>query len=98
MAKVIIEFTGSWRGYGKGEVAGFEEDVAQSLVDGGRAQLYEGRKAGKPGGAKPKSTAASKGPATNEAPQPGPVSGPAPGETDLDTNSEGGDSEDDDKP
>ncbi|MBV6287363.1 hypothetical protein [Pseudomonas aegrilactucae] len=73
MAQVIVEFTGSWRGYGKGEVAGFEEDLAQSLVDGGRAQLYEGKKSGKSGGGKAKTPPAGKGPA-----QPGPLVGPLP--------------------
>ncbi|BBT38927.1 hypothetical protein [Pseudomonas putida] len=72
MAKVIVEFTGSWRGYGKGEVAGFEEGVAQSLVDGGRAQLYD-KKGAKSGGAKGKA-----GAVTKEPTQPGPSSGAAP--------------------
>lgn len=66
MEKVIVTFTGAWRGYSKGEVAGFEKEVAESLVEGGRAELYEGKKAGKAAG-KPKSAAA---PAA--APQPGP--------------------------
>lgn len=86
MAQVIVEFTGSWRGYGKGEVAGFEEDLAQSLVDGGRAQLYEGKKSGKSGGGKGKGGAATKVPA-----QPGPLAGPLPN-TDA-----GGDDENDDE-
>jgi|UPI000696E7F7 hypothetical protein len=89
MAQVIVEFTGSWRGYGKGEVAGFEEDLAQSLVDGGRAQLYEGKKSGKSGGGKGKGAAAVKGPA-----QPGPVVGPPPN---VDAE-DGGENDDDDKP
>ncbi|QIH09272.1 MULTISPECIES: hypothetical protein [unclassified Pseudomonas] len=75
MAQVIIEFTGSWRGYGKGEVAGFEEDVAQSLIDGGRAVAYEGGKGGKKG----KSRApAPGGEQSGTTPQPGAESGPAP--------------------
>ncbi|MFV3383113.1 hypothetical protein [Pseudomonas sp. NY15354] len=68
MAKVIVEFTGSWRGYGKGEVAGFEEEVAQSLIDGGRAQLYD-KKGAKSGGAKSKTA-----PVAKESTQPGPSS------------------------
>ncbi|WP_433884892.1 hypothetical protein [Pseudomonas vranovensis] len=89
MAKVIITFTGSWRGYGKGEVAGFEEDVAQSLIDGGRAELYEGKKNGKPGGGKGKSAPAAKGPA-----QPGPPTEPPPDEGSDNTDPE----DDEDKP
>lgn len=63
MAKVIVVFTGSWRGYGKGEVAGFEEEVAQSLIDGGRAELHEGKKAGKSGAGRVKTGQAAKEPA-----------------------------------
>lgn len=73
MAKVIVTFTGSWRGYGKGEVAGFEEDVAQSLIDGGRAELYEGKKTGKSGGSKGKAP-----PGAKEPPQSGPSTEPPP--------------------
>ncbi|MFO3723954.1 hypothetical protein [Pseudomonas sp. HLMP] len=77
MAKVIVVFTGSWRGYGKGEVAGFEEGVAQSLIDGGRAELYEGKKAGKSGGGKGKAAPAAKGPAqSGPSTEPPPDSGP----------------------
>ncbi|WP_095153961.1 hypothetical protein [Pseudomonas sp. Irchel 3E13] len=66
MAKVIVVFTGSWRGYSKGEVAGFEEDVAQSLIDGGRAELRDGKKGGKSGSGKgkPGTTAPQSGPST----------------------------------
>lgn len=70
MAKVIVVFTGSWRGYSKGEVAGFEEDVAQSLIDGGRAELHDGKKTGKSGGGKSKTAPAAK--------QPGPSTEPPP--------------------
>ncbi|HDS1679159.1 TPA: hypothetical protein QEM39_000636 [Pseudomonas putida] len=70
MAKVIVVFTGSWRGYSKGEVAGFEKDVAQSLIDGGRAELHDGKKTGKSGGGKVKTGQA--------APQPGPSTEPPP--------------------
>lgn len=75
MAKAIVMFTGAWRGYGKGEVAGFEEDVAQSLIDGGRAELYEGKKAGKSGSGKGKPGPAAKVPA-----QSGPSTEPTPNE------------------
>lgn len=83
MAKAIVTFTGSWRGYGKGEVAGFEEDVAQSLIDGGRAELYEGKKAGKSGSGKGKSA-----PATKEPAQSGPSAEPPPNEDAGTTDSE----------
>lgn len=73
MAKVIVVFTGSWRGYSKGEVAGFEENIAQSLIEGDRAELHEGKKAGKPGGGKNKPASTAK-----EPPQPGPSTEPPP--------------------
>ncbi|TRO33878.1 hypothetical protein EQ845_16645 [Pseudomonas putida] len=73
MAKVIVVFTGSWRGYSKGEVAGFEEEVAQSLIAGNRAELYDGKKAAKSGGGKGKTPAAPKEPT-----QSGPSTEPPP--------------------
>lgn len=73
MGNVIIKFTGSWRGYSAEEVAGFPEDIAKSLIDGGRAELYEGKKAGK-------SSGKGKGaPAPETPPQPGPSTEPPPG-------------------
>ncbi|HCV39178.1 MAG TPA: hypothetical protein DGQ94_10740 [Pseudomonas sp.] len=68
MNKVIIKFTGSWRGYSAGEIAGFPEDVAQSLVEGGRAELHEQKKTTKGAATRPK-PASSKAGATQ--PQPG---------------------------
>ena len=38
--KVIVKFTKPWRGYSPGEVAGFEESVAEALVGGGVATGY----------------------------------------------------------
>lgn len=38
--KVIVKFTKPWRGYSPGEVAGFEESVAEALVGGGVASGY----------------------------------------------------------
>lgn len=95
MARVIVKFTGSWRGYSKGEVAGFEEDVAQSLIDGECAELVDAKKAKT--GSKAK---ASVGKAGGGEGQPGPAAadsnaGGEPGPDD-DANSGGGD--DDDKP
>ncbi|MDU9391546.1 hypothetical protein [Pseudomonas sp. zfem002] len=65
MEKVIVKFTGSWRGYSAGEVAGFSEEAAQSLIAGGRAEVYDAKKGGKPA-AKAKSNQVEKDP------QPGP--------------------------
>ena len=38
--KVIVKFTKPWRGYSPGEVAGFEESVAETLVGAGVATGY----------------------------------------------------------
>ncbi|MFV2944244.1 hypothetical protein [Pseudomonas japonica] len=89
MEKVIVTFTGAWRGYSKGEVAGFEKEVAESLVEGGRAEFFEGKKAGKAAG---KSRSA---PAPATAPQPGP--GPD-GDGNTEQNAGGGSDDDDVKP
>ncbi len=43
----IITFTGPWRGYSAGEVAGFDDDVAQKLIEAGKAEPYTGKKAKK---------------------------------------------------
>lgn len=98
MARVIVKFTGSWRGYSKGEVAGFEEDVAQSLIDGERAELVDAKKA--KAGSKPKLPVSK---ASGGEVPPGPVAtdpnagGAAGGELGPDdANSDGVD--DDDKP
>lgn len=99
MARVIVKFTGSWRGYSKGEVAGFEEDVAQSLIDGERAELVDAKKA--KAGSKPKTpvgkTGGGEGQPGSAATDPN-AGGGAGGEpsSDDDANSGGGD--DDDKP
>lgn len=37
--KVAVTFKKPWRGYNKGEVAGFDEETAESLVDAGLADL-----------------------------------------------------------
>lgn len=68
MEKLIIKFIGPWRGYSKDELAGFPEDIAQSLINAGRAELQEAKKSGKAGATKPKSTQAAK-----EPPRPGPA-------------------------
>lgn len=63
----IITFTGAWRGYSAGEVAGFDEDVAQKLIDSGKAEAYAGKKAKKPSPA-----TSSNGSKSALAPEPGP--------------------------
>lgn len=68
--KVMVVFAKSWRGYSKGEKAGFDEAQAKALVDGKVAELLKGGKAGaKPAASKP-STAKPKPGATGEAPAP----------------------------
>ncbi|BAP44760.1 putative uncharacterized protein [Pseudomonas sp. StFLB209] len=44
MSKVIITFAKHWRGYAAGETAGFDEAVAQTLIDAGVATEHEGGK------------------------------------------------------
>lgn len=39
-AKVIVKFSKPWRGYSPGEIAGFEESVAEALVGAGVATGY----------------------------------------------------------
>ncbi len=52
--RTIVKFTKPWNGYGPGEVAGFSDDKAQQLVDGGLAELQGKPKAGKaPAASKP---------------------------------------------
>lgn len=89
MEQVIIKFTGSWRGYSKGEIAGFPSDVAESLIEGGRAEVHDAKKVGK-AASKPKST-----PAPATAPQPGPG---AEGGGAADQNDGGNPDDDDSKP
>lgn len=64
MSKVSVKFVKSWRGYGKGEVAGFDEATAQALVDGGVATSNKVKASSKPAAkasASTSSTAASGG-------------------------------------
>lgn len=48
MSKVSVKFVKSWRGYARGEVAGFDEPTAQALVDGGVATSSKLKAASKP--------------------------------------------------
>lgn len=49
MTKVIVTFARNWRGYAAGETAGFDEKIAQALIDSGFAEEAEsGRKPRKP--------------------------------------------------
>lgn len=103
MARVIVKFTASWRGYSKDEIAGFEEDVAQSLIDGERAELVDAKKA--KAGSRTKAPASKTGSGEG---QPGPAatdpnaSGGAGGEPDPDADADADASPDagvdDDKP
>ncbi|MDD1979001.1 hypothetical protein [Pseudomonas tussilaginis] len=77
----IVTFTGAWRGYSAGEVAGFEEDVAQKLIDSGKAEPYTGKKGKKP----------SPAPASSSGK---PVAAPASGPTADDGGPDGGPDED----
>ncbi len=77
--RVVVSFLKSWRGYAKGEKAGFEEAQANSLVDGGVAEMTDGSKAaGGGGGKKGKAKAGANSvetppapPAADDAPAPG---------------------------
>lgn len=44
---VVVKFTQSWRGYSKGESAGFNAEQAKSLIDGKAAEAVKAK--GKPG-------------------------------------------------
>ncbi|MBA1195547.1 hypothetical protein G7011_00270 [Pseudomonas plecoglossicida] len=37
MSKVIVTFEKNWRGYAAGEIAGFESNLAEGLIEGGYA-------------------------------------------------------------
>lgn len=91
MEKVIVKFVGSWRGYSAGEIAGFAQDVAQSLIDGGRAELFDQKK-GK--------AALAKGKAPSKAAQSGPAesTGGATAEGESSDNLDGSDTTDGDEP
>lgn len=41
-AVIIVLFIKAWRGYAPGEIAGFNEETAQGLVEGGFAKEYAG--------------------------------------------------------
>ncbi|QXH53197.1 hypothetical protein KSS94_08800 [Pseudomonas fakonensis] len=91
MSNVIVKFTGAWRGYSAGEVAGFPADVAQSLIDGERAELHDQKKVAKSAAAKPKQAA--KG-----GTQPGPAKNPDATDNPDDEKPDESGSADDDKP
>jgi len=70
--RVVVKFKQSWRGYSKGEPAGFDADQAQALVDGGVAELSKGGKAlAKPAASKPATGKAGGKPAGVNAPAAG---------------------------
>ena len=43
----ILKFTKPWRGYNKGEVAGFDTKTAEALVNGNVAEEHDGSQDGK---------------------------------------------------
>lgn len=70
--KVVVVFAKSWRGYSKGEKAGFDEAQAKALVDGEVAELAKGGKAtAKPAASKPATGKAGGKPAGVDAPAAG---------------------------
>lgn len=46
--KVIVKFRKGWRGYNAGESAGFDEDVAETLVSGEVAEYTDSKARAKP--------------------------------------------------
>jgi hypothetical protein len=63
--RVVVKFIQSWRGYSKGERAGFDAAQAKALVDGKVAEMA---KAANSGAGKPTKPAAENKPADPEAP------------------------------
>lgn len=61
---VAVQFLKTWRGYNKGEVAGFPAEQAEALVNGKVAEPYSSVK--KPATKHDKGTAAGKPPAANQ--------------------------------
>ncbi len=61
---VAVQFLKTWRGYNKGEVAGFPAEQAEALVNGKVAEPYSSVK--KPATKQDKGTAAGKPPAANQ--------------------------------
>ncbi|MBU0565098.1 MAG: hypothetical protein KJ890_16545 [Gammaproteobacteria bacterium] len=80
--RVVVKFIQSWRGYSKGERAGFDAAQARALVDGKVAEMVKAAPAaaaakggaGKANGSsgKPAKPAADNKPADAEAPPPAP--------------------------
>jgi len=80
--RVVVKFTQSWRGYSKGERAGFDAAQAKALVDGKVAEVVKAAPAvaaakggtGKTSGGtgKPAKPAAGSKPANTEAPSAAP--------------------------
>jgi len=81
--RVVVKFTQSWRGYSKGERAGFDAEQAKALIDGKVAEVVKavpaaaagkGAPAGKANGgtSKPAKPAAENKPADPEPSLPAP--------------------------
>ena len=96
--RVVVKFTQSWRGYSKGEIAGFAEGLAKALIDGKVAQLSGGGKAAAAGASK--GSAGKGGAGKGDSGKPGKHAAPPAG--DDDTPPPGADTpppaEDDDEP
>lgn len=77
--KVVVEFSKPWRGYSKGEKAGFDEEQANALVKGKVAELVKGsgKGSGKGGAAKPGSGKPSPAPDADDDTKPAPDTPPA---------------------
>jgi len=70
--RVVVKFKQSWRGYSKGELAGFDPAQAKALVDGEVAELSKGGKApAKPAASKPATGKAGEKPGSATAPAAG---------------------------
>jgi len=79
--RVVVKFTASWRGYSKGERAGFDAAQAKALIDGKVAEQVKGVPAAAPKGAAGKAGGGSggqgKGGAANTKPAEGDTPPPA---------------------
>ncbi|URN86285.1 MAG: hypothetical protein NAG77_15635 [Pseudomonas protegens] len=64
-ALIIVLFIKAWRGYAPGEIAGFNEETAEGLIQGGFAEEYAGAEGRSPA-ANGKSSTRAKAPAKSK--------------------------------
>ncbi|BCT33875.1 hypothetical protein [Pseudomonas protegens] len=57
-ALIIVLFIKAWRGYAPGEIAGFNEETAEGLIQGGFAEEYAGAEGRSPSASGKSSTRA----------------------------------------